>query len=139
MQLNRKNKLLIGLCTVAAILLARLFCIQILDDKYKLSAENNTMVYSVIYPTRGIINDRNGNILVSNKVAYDLLVTPREVEEFDTLALADVLGKSTEFIKEKMAEYKRNRCRIGWQCLVMIKQLPQENYMRFADVAWKLS
>ena len=42
MQLNRKNKLLIGLCTVAAILLARLFCIQILDDKYKLSAENNT-------------------------------------------------------------------------------------------------
>ena len=112
MQLNRKNKLLIGLCTVAAILLARLFCIPILDDKYKLSAENNTMVYSVIYPTRGIINDRNGNILVSNKVAYDLLVTPREVEEFDTLALADVLGTSPEFIKEKTAEYKNNRHRI---------------------------
>ena len=124
MKLNRKNKLLIGLCTAAAILLSRLFTIQIIDDDYKLSAENNTMVYSVIYPTRGIINDRNGNILVGNKVAYDLLVTPREVEEFDTLALARVLNVTPDFIKEKMAEYKRNRRRIGWQSVVMIKQLP---------------
>ena len=126
MKLNRKNKLLIGLCTAAAILLSRLFIIQIIDDDYKLSAENNTMVYSVIYPTRGIINDRNGNILVGNKVAYDLLVTPREVDEFDTLALAKVLNVTPDFIKEKMAEYKRNRRRIGWQSVVMIKQLPQE-------------
>ena len=80
MKLNRQNKLLIGLCTAAVILIVRLFCIQIIDDDYKLSAENNTMVYSIIYPTRGIINDRYGNILVGNKVAYDLLVTPREVE-----------------------------------------------------------
>ena len=137
MKLNRKNKLLIGLCTAAAILLSRLFIIQIIDDDYKLSAENNTMVYSVIYPTRGIINDRNGNILVGNKVAYDLLVTPREVDEFDTLALARVLNVTPDFIKEKMAEYKRNRRRIGWQSVVMIKQLPQEEYMKFAEVAWK--
>lgn len=57
MKLNRENKLLIGLCTAAAILIAKLFSIQILDDKYKLSAENNTMVYTTIYPTRGIIHD----------------------------------------------------------------------------------
>ena len=87
MKLNRENKLLIGLCTAAVILIAKLFSIQILDDKYKMSAENNTMVYTTIYPTRGIINDRNGNILVGNKVAYDLMVTPKEVEKFDTLAL----------------------------------------------------
>ena len=60
-------------------------------------------------------NDRYGNILVGNKVAYDLLVTPREVEEFDTLALAQVLDVSPDFIREKMAEYKKNRRRIGWQ------------------------
>ena len=77
MTINRKNKLLIGLFTVATILLARIFYIQIIEDDYKLSADNNTMVYSIIYPTRGIINDRYGNILVGNKVAYDLLVTPR--------------------------------------------------------------
>ena len=131
MKLNRQNKLLIGLCTAAVILIVRLFCIQIIDDDYKLSAENNTMVYSIIYPTRGIINDRYGNILVGNKVAYDLLVTPREVEEFDTLALAQVLDVSPDFIREKMAEYKKNRRRIGWQTVVMMKQIPQLQYMKF--------
>lgn len=132
MKLNRQNKLLIGLCTAAVILIVRLFCIQIIDDDYKLSAENNTMVYSIIYPTRGIINDRYGNILVGNKVAYDLLVTPREVEEFDTLALAQVLDVSPDFIREKMTEYKKNRRRIGWQTVVMMKQIPQLQYMKFA-------
>ena len=137
MKLNRENKLLIGLCTVAAILLIKLFSIQILDDKYKLDAENNSMVYSTIYPTRGIINDRHGNILVGNKVAYDLLVTPREVEEFDTAAFCNVLDVDIEFVRGKMAEYKKNRKRIGFQSVVMIKQIPPETYMRFAEVSYK--
>lgn len=52
MKLNRENRLLIGLCTAAAILVARLFSIQIVEDKYKTDASNNSMVYSLIYPTR---------------------------------------------------------------------------------------
>lgn len=137
MKLDRKNKLLIGLGTTAFILIAKLFSIQIIDDRYKLDADNNSMVYSIIYPTRGIIHDRNGKILVGNKVAYDLLVTPREVEEFDTLALAKVLEVNPDLIREKMAEYKKNRRRIGWQTVVMLKQLPQETYMKFAEVAYR--
>jgi len=137
MKLNRKNKLLIGLGTTALILISKLFVIQIIDDKYKLDAENNSMVYSIIYPTRGIIHDRNGKILVGNKVAYDLLVTPREVEEFDTLGLAKVLDVSPDVIRDKMAEYRKNRRRIGWQSVVMLKQIPQETYMKFAEVAYR--
>ena len=137
MKLNRENKLLIGLCTAAVILIAKLFSIQILEDKYKMSAENNTMVYATIYPTRGIINDRNGNILVGNKVAYDLMVTPKEVEPFDTLALCEVLDITPEFVREKMDEFYRNRRRIGYQSGVMIKQIPPETYMKFAEVAYK--
>lgn len=137
MKLNRKNKLLIGLGTTALILISKLFVIQIIDDKYKLDAENNSMVYSIIYPTRGIIHDRNGKILVGNKVAYDLLVTPREVEEFDTLGLAKVLDVNPDVIRDKMAEYRKNRRRIGWQSVVMLKQIPQETYMKFAEVAYR--
>ena len=137
MKFNRKNKLIIGLCTAAAILVVKLFGIQIIEDKYKMDAENNSMVYSIIYPTRGIIHDRNEKILVGNKVAYDLLVTPREVEEFDTLALSKVLDVTPEFIKGKMDEYRRNRRRIGWQTVIMIKQMPQETYMKFSEVEYK--
>jgi penicillin-binding protein 2 len=100
MKLNRKNKLLIGLCTAAAILIVKIFSIQILDDKYKLASENNSLVYNTIYPNRGIIHDRNGKILVENKVAYDLMVTPREVEPFDTLDFCSIIGVSEEFVRE---------------------------------------
>ena len=69
----RKNKLIIGLLIAAGILLTKLFIIQIVNDKYKRDASNNSMVYDIIYPTRGVIYDRNGRILVGNKVAYDIL------------------------------------------------------------------
>lgn len=137
MKLDRENKLLIGLCAMAGILIAKLFSIQIVEDKYKESAENNTKVYTTIYPTRGIIHDRNGKILVGNKVAYDLMVTPSEVGKFDTLALAQVLDVEPEFIEEKMAEFKANKRRIGFQSVVMMKKLPPETYMKFAEVAYQ--
>ncbi len=137
MILDRKNKLLIGLGAAAVVLIVRLFIIQIIDDRYKIDSSNNSMVYSTIYPTRGIIHDRNDRILVGNKVVYDLLVTPREVTEFDTLAFCRILDIDTLFVREKMAEYKRFRTRIGWQTLTFLKQLPPERYMKFAEVEFK--
>ena len=38
MKLNRQNKLIIGLCIAALILIAKLFSIQIIEDKYKMDA-----------------------------------------------------------------------------------------------------
>lgn len=131
------RKLKIGLCLMACVLIAKLFAIQILDDKYKINASNNSMVYDIIYPTRGIIYDRNGKIIVGNKVAYDILVTPKEVEPFDTLLLADALNITPEFLRGKMAEYRKNRKRIGYQSMVMLKQIPPETYMKFAEIQYK--
>ena len=137
MKLDRSNKLKIGLGVAVAIILSRLFIIQIVDEKYKIDASNNSMVYSIIYPPRGIIDDRNGKILVGNKIAYDLLVTPKEVEAFDTLALCEALDISPEFVRGKMKEYYRDRRRIGYQSVVMLKQMTPERYMKFAEIAYK--
>ena len=134
MSFSRSNKLVVGLCIVAAILLGKIFYIQIIEDRYKTDSSNNSMVYETIYPTRGIIYDRNGKILVGNKVSYDILVTPRDVEEFDTLALARLLDIDPDFIRNKMAEYKKNRRRIGFQSVVMLKQVPSSTYMRFSEL-----
>lgn len=133
---NRSYALLIGLVVVAAIILGKLFYIQIVDDRYKMDAKNNSMVYDIIYPTRGIIYDRKGEIIVGNKVAYDILVTPREVKPFDTLLLAEALEIEPDFIRSKMAEYARNRRRIGYQSMVMIKQVKPETYMKFAELQY---
>lgn len=133
----RLVKLFIGLGVVVAILLAKLFYIQIVDEKYKINASNNSMVYDIIYPTRGVIYDRNGKIIVGNKVAYDIMVNPREVQAFDTLTLAEALEVSPAFIREKMAEYRRNRRKIGYQSVTMLKQVPAETYMKFDEIRYK--
>ena len=137
MKLERANKLRIGLLIMAGILIAKIFYIQIIDDRYKIDASNNSMVYDIIYPTRGVIYDRNGKIIVGNKVAYDILVTPKEVKEFDTLLLAGVLDVEPDFIRGKMAEYRKNRRRIGYQSVIMMKQLSAEKYMKFSEIQYK--
>ena len=136
MTLDRKNKMLIGLGIAATILIVRLFMIQIVEDKYKIDASNNSMVYQTIYPVRGIIHDRNGSILVGNRTTYDLLVTPRDVAPFDTAEFCRILGIDREFVERKFSEYKRDRRKIGYRSVVMIKQLSAETYMKFAETAY---
>ena len=137
MEMNRKNRLLFGLVAVAALLLVKPFYIQIINDKYKRDASNNSMVYNYIYPPRGVIYDRNGEILVGNEVCYDIAVTPRDVAPFDTLALAEALGVEADFIRERMAYYRKYRTRIGWQTLTLLKHIPQENYIRFIEESYR--
>ncbi|MBP5488663.1 MAG: penicillin-binding protein 2 [Bacteroidales bacterium] len=138
MDSSRKyGKIRIGLAIAAALLLGRLFYIQIVNSKYKTDALNNSIVYETIYPPRGVIYDRGGEVLVGNKATYDILVTPREVSAFDTLGLARVLGVDAEFIRERMAYYKSYRTRIGFKTLVFLKHVDEDAYMRFSEVEYR--
>ena len=138
MTLDRRTKLLAGLVVAATILIVKLFSIQILSDRYKKASESNAMVYDVIYPTRGIIYDRNGRIVVGNSVAYDILVSPKEISEpFDTMTLAAALDVTPEFISEKFAEYHRNWGRLGNQPVVMLKKVAPQTYIKFAELQYR--
>lgn len=134
---NRHIVLLIGLGAVVLLLLGKIFSLQILHPGLKEDADRNSTVYETIYPTRGIIYDRNGDILVGNKVAYDIMVTPREVRDFDTLALAAVLDVTPDFIREKMADFNKRRRSIGFQSVTMMRTVPAETYMRFDEVKYR--
>ena len=134
---RRHIRLLIGLGAAVLLLLGTLFSIQIPDNSYKQDADRNSTVYETIYPTRGAIFDRIGAVLVGNKVAYDILVIPRDVRAFDTLALATALDITPEFIRSKLAEYERKRTSIGFQAVTMLRMLPAETYMRFDEVKYK--
>ena len=134
---GRHIRLLIGLGAMALLLLGKIFSLQIVDDRYKEDADRNSTIYETIYPTRGVIYDRNGEILVGNKVAYDILVSPREVQAFDTVALATVLGVEPAFIRSKLDEYRKRRSSIGFQAVTMMRMVPSETYMRFDEVKYK--
>jgi len=78
--------------TIFIILLARLFYIQIIDDRYAIYANKNVRHQIIQYPARGPILDRNGKILVQNQPFYDIMVTPRQVKPFDTVEFCKLLG-----------------------------------------------
>ncbi|MBO7510798.1 MAG: penicillin-binding protein 2, partial [Bacteroidales bacterium] len=122
----RHIRMMAALAVAALILLGRIFYIQLVDDSYKTDARNNSMAHIPVYPLRGIIYDRNGQILVGNKICYDLLCTPTALEPFDTLLLSQVLGIEVEIIKRKLAEYtsRQSRRKIGYRSVVMFPKLP---------------
>ena len=80
---------------VAFIYLIQLFRIQILNDDYKFSANNNALRYDVLTPVRGLILDRDSNLIVSNVPSYNLMVIPREIKELDTVNLCNLINISS--------------------------------------------
>ncbi|MGL4363760.1 MAG: penicillin-binding protein 2 [Bacteroidales bacterium] len=103
---SRKRHLIGFLLIASFVLLGRLFYIQIVDSYYKRIAEKNGMRYEVLYPARGLIYDRNGTLLVGNQTVYDIEIVPREVQNFDTLTLAKVLGQTPTQIALTIATLK---------------------------------
>ena len=134
---NRHIKIVIGVIAFALILLGRIFYIQLVTPEYREAATGNALFYEAINPTRGIIYDRNGEILVGNRVAYDIAVTPFEVKTFDTLALARALDVDPQWIAQKMDEYARDKSKIGFQTVVMMRHVPAEVYIRFEEIKYK--
>ncbi len=108
----------------------RLFSLQILSDELKDRADGNVLRYVVQYPPRGEVYDRNGEFLVRSREAYDILVVPRDLEAFDTVALAQTIGVSTEVLQKAIAKAKRYSSR---QASVMFKEFPKEVKLRLDE------
>ena len=95
--------------TIAVLYLIRLFYIQVIDDKYKLAADDNALRHKIEYPERGVIYDRNGKILVYNEAAYDLMVIPKRVKNIDTADLCNMLQITKEAFVEKLKKLKKQK------------------------------
>jgi penicillin-binding protein 2 len=114
------------------IFIIRLFFLQVVDTELKLSAENNTLRQITQYPSRGVIFDRNGKILVSNKAYYDLKVVPRSLNAFDTLHFAELIGIAPDVLKEKLNSSKRS-----YQPITVKKQISSEEYAYIQEQLFK--
>ena len=99
---NRQNVIKGIFIVVILILLIKLFYIQIINSEYKFSARNNAVRFEVQQAARGLIYDRNGELLVSNVASYDLMVIPKEVTEIDTLKLCDLSGMNLKEFRKKL-------------------------------------
>lgn len=122
---NRRY-IIIGFFLLIGIIFAiRLFFIQIVADRYVLSANNNVLRYITQYPARGLIFDRNGKLMVYNEAAYDLMVIPRQVRRFDTLSLCSLIGITKEEFVEQL---KKARNYSPFRPSIFAAQISRENY-----------
>ncbi|NLE33828.1 MAG: penicillin-binding protein 2 [Bacteroidales bacterium] len=99
---NRKFVIMALVLLASVILIARLFYIQIVDKTYRVSAANNALRPVTQYPARGLIYDRNGELIVYNQAAYDLLVIPVQTSAFDTVRFNEILGITMDDFKARM-------------------------------------
>lgn len=77
------------------------------------------------YPERGYIYDRNGELLVANQPAYDVMVIPREVQPLDTLEFCSLLGITPDRFREQLRKARIYSPRLP---SVLVPQLSKEDY-----------
>ena len=82
------------------------------------------------YPERGYIYDRNGELLVGNQPAYDVMVIPREVKPLDTLEFCGLLGIDKQKFIERMNKARRYSPRLP---SVLVPQLSKEDYAKLQE------
>ena len=107
---GKQLKLAILFILVAfGVLILRLWFLQIVNGAaYRDRSEHNRIRLQDIPPFRGMILDRNGEVLVDNRPSYDLYVIPEEVQDRPQLlnrlsSLGDINRAATERLLDKAA------------------------------------
>ena len=97
---------------IVSLYILRLLALQVFSDDYKRYADSNAFFKKIDYPSRGIIRDRNGKVLVYNQPAYDIMIVTNEAKgKTDTLELCKTLGITREDFEANMEHIKN---RIGY-------------------------
>ena len=85
---RRLNIITIFVIVIVSTLLLRLWFLQIINGPvYRTQSENNRIHLQSIPPPRGLIMDRNGELLVDNRPSYDLYIIPEDIQDPEQLAV----------------------------------------------------
>ena len=125
---------------VVALFIVRLFMLQIMSDDYKKNADSNAFLQKIQYPSRGVIYDRTGKLLVYNQPAYDITVVMKEITQLDTLDLCNTLKITPEFVRKRFSDLKDRRLNPGYSPYtnqVFLTQLSGEDCGIFQEKMFK--
>jgi penicillin-binding protein 2 len=137
-----KRKYMIGgaVVTIVILYLIRLFTLQIMSEDYKRNADSNAFLNKTQYPSRGVIYDRNGQLLVYNQPAYDVTIVMKEVTQLDTLDLCRTLGITPEWFRRRIHDIRDRRSNPGYSPYthqVFMTQLSAEECGVFQEKLFK--
>lgn len=137
-----KRKYVIGgfLVVIALIFAVRLYDLQINDTRYKQSADSNAFLKKTVYPSRGLIYDRNGELVVYNQPAYDVMLVPRDVAEFDTLDFCRTLNITPDDLRKRFEDMRDKRKNPGYSSYtpqVLMTHLTAQDYGRLQEKLYR--
>ena len=130
MEDNKKYIVQLVFILVGLIYVIKLFQIQFLDETYGPAAEDNILRKIRDYSYRGIIYDRNGQLLVHNDPVFDLMVIPKEANVKDTAKFCELLNIDKEQFISKMNETRDYDI---YQPSVFMKMLSLRDFAKFED------
>ena len=134
-----KRKYVVGgfIVVIALIYLFRLYGLQISDSKYKDYADNNAFLKKTVYPSRGLIYDRNDSLVVFNQPAYDVMMIPRDVHDFDTLDFCNTLQITPETFRSRLAAMKNSPNYSSYTPQTLITHLSAQDYGRLQEKLYR--
>ncbi len=134
-----KRKYVVGgfLLVVALAYLLRLFTLQIADERYKDRADSNAFLKKTVYPSRGLIYDRNDSLVVFNQPAYDVMMIPRDIRDFDTLDFCNTLQISIEAFRERVRQMKSSPNYSAYTPQTLITHLSAQDYGRLQEKLYR--
>ncbi|MDH8702375.1 penicillin-binding protein 2 [Dysgonomonadaceae bacterium PH5-43] len=119
------------ICLIVLIYLIQLFRLQVLSPDYKDWADSNAFFKKTQYPSRGVMYDRNGELLVYNQPSYEVMVVVRETQKLDTLAFCKAADIDIETFRKRMADIKNRKLNPGYSSYtpqVFLTQLGNREY-----------
>ncbi len=133
-----KRKYILGSIVILVLFtyIIRLFSLQILSDEYKNKADSNAFYKKTIYPARGLMYDRNGELLVYNQPAYDITFVPRNIKNIDTLELCRTLNITREEFDERMKNIRNKRHNPGYSTYTeqtFMSRMSAEEFAKFQE------
>lgn len=136
--LEKRKWVIGGFITVLVIIyIVRLLTLQVTDDSYKTFAHNNAFLRKTIYPSRGLIYDRNDSLVVYNQPTYDLVMIPKDVTPFDTLDLCATLQISREELSKHWQAMKAGRDYSAYTQQVLMSNLTAQDYGRMQEKLYR--
>ena len=139
-----KRKYIIGSIAVVVVLsyIIRLFFLQVIDQSTQEKAENNAQLRQTLYPSRGLIYDRNGELLVANQPIYEVTMVVREMtkQAFDTIGLCNALHITRETFDTRMQDMtnrKKNRGYSRYSPQIFMQNLSQEEIAQLQQEKYK--
>ena len=140
--LENRRYVIGGVATlIVVIYIIRLFMLQISSDDYKKSADSNAFLKKIDFPSRGVITDRNGKLLVFNQPSYDIMVVMNEAKgRLDTLEFCQALNIDREEFDRRMATIKdplRNPGYSRFTQQLFLSQLSDKDFSIFQEKMYR--